>query len=46
MSYEERIKKALADLESCSKPNYSELAKKVQFRANNNSKAALGQNHL
>jgi hypothetical protein len=28
MSHEDRIKKALAELESCLKPNYSELARK------------------
>jgi hypothetical protein len=31
MTHEERMKKALADLESCSKPNYAKLAKKYDL---------------
>jgi hypothetical protein len=32
MTYKERIKKALPDLESCLKLNYSELAKKYNLK--------------
>jgi len=43
MSHEERIKKALAKLESSSSPNYSEIAQKYQLVQSTLSRHAKGQ---
>jgi hypothetical protein len=43
MSYEERMKKALAELESSSSPNYSEIAQKYRLVRTTLSRRAKGQ---
>jgi hypothetical protein len=43
MAHEERIRKALAEIESCSKPNYSAIARKYQLERTILSKRAKGK---
>ena len=43
MAHEERMRKALAEIESCSKPNYSAIARKYQLERTTLSKRAKGQ---
>jgi hypothetical protein len=43
MTHEERMEKALAELESCSKPNYAALAKKYELERSTLSRHARGK---
>jgi hypothetical protein len=43
MTHEERMRKALAESESCSKPNYAALAKKYELERSTLSRCARGK---
>jgi hypothetical protein len=43
MGYEDDMKKALAEAESCSKPNYSEIAEKYSLVCTTLSRRARGE---